>query len=108
MDDRSVDVLDMSRIAELKEEVGEDDFAEVVALFCEEVEEVLSELDTTPQETIAGKIHFLKGSVQNIGLAEVAKLCLEEEARLKSDPNARPDAARLRTAYQSSKDQLLG
>ena len=101
-------MLDMQRIAELKAEVGEDDFAEVVALFCEEVEETLSELDGTRQDAIAGKLHFLKGSAQNIGLAEVGAICLEEEMRLKSDPTARPDVARLQAAYAASKDQLLG
>ncbi len=100
-------MLDTARIAELKSEVGEDDFAEVVALFCEEMEEVLAELDQTPQCAVAGKIHFLKGSAQNIGLTVVGALCLEEEARLRDDPNVHPNVPRLREAYEASKSQLI-
>lgn len=101
-------MLDMSRIAELKAEVGEDDFAEVLALFCEEVEEVLTELENATQNAIAAKIHFLKGSAQNIGLERVGALCLEAEASLRMHPNARPDVRRIRDAYAASKTELLG
>ena len=100
-------MLDTIRIAELKAEVGEDDFAEVVALFCEEVEEVLAELHLVAPDKILGSIHFLKGSAQNIGLARVGEICLEEERRLRADPDLRPDVARIREAYAASKIQLL-
>jgi len=68
-------MLDAARITELKQEVGLDDFVEVVGIFCEEVEEVLAELPQTPVTDIADKLHFLKGSALNIGMIGVGELC---------------------------------
>lgn len=101
-------MLDTARITELKAEIGEDDFAEVVALFCEEVEDVLAALDDTPSPALGGQLHFLKGSAQNIGLTAVVELCLAEEARLRADPVSRPDTGALRAAYSAGKSRLLG
>ena len=86
-------MLNVARIAELKEEVGEDDFLEVVGLFCEEVEEVLEELSTTAPTDMPERLHFLKGSALNLGLDQVGQLCAAEETRLKGDPTATPDPA---------------
>lgn len=100
-------MINAARIQELKDEVGEDDLIEVIALFCEEVEEVLDSLETTPQAQMPSQLHFLKGSALNIGLDAVSRLCREEELRLKSDPDATADVAAIRAAYAASKDALL-
>ena len=100
-------MLNHGRIAELKSEVGEDDFAEVITLFCEEVEEMLDDLPSTSQSQMAAKLHFLKGSALNIGLDAVGQMCSTEEARLKNDPNTAPDITAIRSLYIASRDQLL-
>ena len=99
-------MLNAARIAELKEEVGEDDFEEVFGLFCEEVEDVLQELSTNTD--LAEKLHFLKGSAMNLGFDAVGDLCRTEEARLKADPAASIDIAAIQQAYTLSKSCLLG
>ncbi len=101
-------MLNAIRIAELKDEVGEDDFLEVVGLFCEEVEEVLEDLPATAPTDLPEKLHFLKGSALNIGLDQVGQLCASEETRLKADPTATPDIAAIQTAYAAAKTALLG
>lgn len=101
-------MLNLARIDELKSEVGEDDFAEVVGLFCEEVEEVLDELTTIAKDTLPQKLHFLKGSALNIGMDHVGELCRVEELRLLSEPTATPDTDAIRTAYMASKAKLTG
>ena len=101
-------MLNSARIDELKSEVGEDDFIEVVSLFCEEVEEVLSELPGAAASDLPGLLHFLKGSAFNIGLDHVGTLCQAEEARIQKDPGEPPDVSALLSAYQSAKSALLG
>lgn len=101
-------MLNAARIAELKEEVGEDDFAEVITIFCEEMEEVLSELPSTPANIMAEKLHFLKGSALNIGMDMVGELCRTAEEQLKATPDAKADIAAIEAAYQASKAELAG
>lgn len=100
-------MLNAERIAELLAEVGEDDFYEVVGLFCDEVEEVLDQLDAGPRDTLADQLHFLKGSAFNIGLDAVGTLCAAEEKRLKEDPSTKLDILGIRAAYRSAKSKLL-
>ena len=73
-------MIDAVRIDELKLEIGEDDFAEVLEIFIEEIEATLAAMDVTgPPAAIAGELHSLKGSAQNIGFSEFAQICIEAE-----------------------------
>ncbi len=101
-------MLNLTRIAELKAEVGEDDFAEVFDIFCEEVEEVLDALPTIPQAELPGKLHFLKGSALNIGLDAVGERCRLEEKKLSEDPEATPDISEIRRLFSESMADLAG
>ena len=77
-------MIDWQRVADLREEVGEEDFAEVAELFLEEVAEGLGDLtpDGTSEE-VQAQLHALKGSALNLGFSEFAGLCaaLEDQAR---------------------------
>ena len=99
-------MINQTRLNELKEEVGEDDFAEVFEIFREEVEEVLDTLQATPPSQLADRLHFLKGSALNIGFDELGTLCQIEEMRLKNDPASSIDIPRIRARYQASKAAL--
>lgn len=99
-------MVNWDRITELQEEVGEDDLAEVLQLFCEEVEEALSALSTTDAETLKGHLHFLKGSALNIGLDQVSTLCREAEQTLASNPQSNILVEAIRSAYQSARVEL--
>lgn len=77
-------MIDWTRVAELKDEIGEEDFADVVALFLEEVGEVVARLRSTPapdqdRAQLERDMHFLKGSALNLGFAELARLCAAAE-----------------------------
>lgn len=99
-------MVNWDRISELREEVGEDDLSEVLALFCEEVEDVLEQLPVAEQSSLKGHLHFLKGSALNIGLDDLSGLCQEEEKNLASDPTGsiRTDAIQL--AYKAARAEL--
>lgn len=73
-------MIDWSRIADLKSEIGDEDFAEVVDMFLEEVEEVIDKLRTAPVKSeLENDLHFLKSSALNLGFSEFARLCSEGE-----------------------------
>ena len=99
-------MINQARLDELKSEVGEDDFREVVQIFCEEVEEVLSDLETMEELDFASKLHFLKGSALNLGLDQVSAICQQAEAQVKADPAFVPDIGAIRDCYDASKAQL--
>ena len=100
-------MINWDRISELQAEVGEDGIAEVVEIFLEEMDEGLEALilatDTTER---LEKLHFLKGSAQNIGLDTMSTLCARDEAALKADAEIVPDADAIRLALSAAKEEL--
>lgn len=96
-------MLNMRRIEELKSEVGEDDFAEVIELFCEEVEEALEALDTQTGNELGQNLHFLKGSALNIGFDQLGELCRVAEVKFAEGSNQCPDITGIKEAYSASR-----
>jgi HPt (histidine-containing phosphotransfer) domain-containing protein len=72
---KEVSVIDWERVAELREEVGEEDFAEVVDLFLDEVESALDRLKRTAPPALEGELHFVKGSAMTLGFQDLAEIC---------------------------------
>ena len=100
-------MIDHDRIAELREEVGEDDLAEVLHLFCEEVEETLERLAKGVFGDLAEELHFIKGSALNIGMTEVGRLCQKAETALRADAGCKPDIAPIAGAFRIAKVAIL-
>jgi HPt (histidine-containing phosphotransfer) domain-containing protein len=101
-------IVDWDRISELQSEVGEDGIAEVVTLFVQECADALEALTLSSDTgTAAERLHFLKGCAENIGLSELAALCIDEEATLRSGGAASLDPARLRRAFDRARSELL-
>ena len=92
-------MIDWDRVMALRDEVGAEDFAEVVDLFLEEVDEALGRLSAklTPA-ALSAEMHFLKGSALNLGFAEFARLCQQGEKI-----PAKADLAAIRETYTVSK-----
>ena len=78
-------MVNWDRIRELREEIGEEDFAEVVDLFFAEVEMAIERLGrpATPAERETD-LHFLKGSALNLGFDALGGLCEAGESRAAS------------------------
>ena len=101
-------MIDWKRVKDLRDEIGEDDFLEVVAMFLEETDEVVVQLDTAPDvASIEGQLHFLKGSALNVGLAELADLCQVGEKAAALGDAASVDIDQVIATYRSSKTVLL-
>jgi HPt (histidine-containing phosphotransfer) domain-containing protein len=73
-------VIDWDRVADLRAEIGEADFEEVVEMFLCESDEVITRLRRgRPDPTLEAELHFLKGSALNLGFSQLAELCSKGE-----------------------------
>lgn len=101
-------MIDWDRVAALREEVGLEDFDEVVELFLQEVDEEIETLSgIAPQDGLAEKLHFLKGSALSLGFRDFSNLCQHGESDLTADPSAPVDLQALQSSYQSSRSAFL-
>ncbi len=101
-------MVDWARVKELQDEIGEDDFAEVVELFLEETDEVVARLTASPpMSEVEALLHFLKGGAVNLGLAALARICADGERRAARGQPEEVDLAAVADSYVRSKDEFL-
>lgn len=102
-------MIDWDRVAELRQEVGEEEFPTVVELFVDEVEQVTSGLAAISEPArLEEALHFLKGSALNIGFRCFARLCSEGESLAAAGRADKVDVASILMCYAQSKAQFLG
>ncbi len=97
-------MIEWSRVNELREEVGETDFKEVVDLFLEEVSEVLDRL-SGPQGDMAENLHFLKGCALSLGFEALAQLC--EQCERQAASAAPVDVGAIVACFEQSRSKFL-
>jgi HPt (histidine-containing phosphotransfer) domain-containing protein len=97
-------MIDWGRVRELRDEIGAEDFAEVVELFLEEADEVAVKLSAakTPQE-IESALHFLKGSALNLGFQDLAAVCQTGEKAAAAQQIDHIDLRQVVSVYEKSK-----
>lgn len=101
-------MISWSRIDELRDEVGDDDFAEIVDLFLVESDATLAELRGARDAAAAEALmHSLKGSALNLGFDAVADLCREGRATAGMGGDWQATADRLASVYDASRATLL-
>jgi len=101
-------MIDWDRVSELRDEVGADDFDEVVDLFLGEVEGELAELpDPNDAAALENKLHFLKGSALNLGFSAFADLCQAGETNAKTGEVSGINLPEINACYQKSKSEFL-
>lgn len=101
-------MIDWARVQRLRDEVGSEDFREVVALFLEEVDEVAARLRAGPDPgRLEADLHFLKGSALNLGFADFGALCHAGEQRAAAGDAAAVDVAGLVAVYDRSRAAFL-
>lgn len=75
-------MIDWARVNDLRAEVGHDSFDEIVALFLQETDQVVTRLPSiTDPQSMEHDLHFLKGSALNLGFARLAQVCQTGERR---------------------------
>ena len=101
-------MIDWDRVAQLRDEVGPDDFAEVVELFLEEVEEVTGRLAAGAEaEALAEDLHFLKGSALNLGFERLGVMCQEAERLAARGEAGAVSVAPILACYEASRRSFL-
>lgn len=97
-------MIDWGRVHELRDEIGAEDFAEVVQLFLEESDNVTKNMgkDRTPQ-ALESALHFLKGSALNLGFKDLAALCQIDEKAAAAGQCDRIDLVHVVAIYEKSK-----
>ena len=101
-------MIDWAKVNELREEIGDEDFAEVVELFLEEVEEVINRLrEGLPDPQLESCLHFLKGSALNLGFEEFSVLCADGEQAAARGNYGAVDLTSVITCYDESKERFL-
>lgn len=101
-------MIDWQRVRELRDEVGDDAFAEVVDLFLEEVSEVVDRLRTCPDpDRYEEDLHFLKGSALNLGFDDLGRLCQAGESAAADGRAHEVDLAAVLESYDRSRSHFL-
>ncbi|WP_442771646.1 Hpt domain-containing protein [Paenirhodobacter enshiensis] len=98
-------MINWDRIEDLRTDIGEEEMAEVIDLFLDEVEQALSQIGTAPDREAAA--HFLKGAALNLGFSRFAAECLVAEQTCHAHPPARVEIAPLRHGYGVSRQGRL-
>lgn len=97
-------MISWDRVSELREEIGEADFAEVADMFLEEVDEVIERLKASPEpSTLEGELHSLKGSALNLGFSTLSKLCQDGESQAAAGNYTAISLPDIFEAYEGSK-----
>ena len=68
-------MIDWKRMAALRHEVGEDEFAPLVELFLDEIEGAIMTMVPNDPDRMEQRLHFLKGCGLNMGLNAFCRLC---------------------------------
>lgn len=101
-------MIDWARVEELRNEIGTDDFAEVVSLFLEEADEVVARLQNGLDESeVEPALHFLKGSALNLGFRALAQLCQKGEQHANSGNTRDINLGTVAKSYEQSKAAFL-
>ncbi|TNF20143.1 MAG: Hpt domain-containing protein [Rhodobacteraceae bacterium] len=98
-------MIDWTRATELREEIGEEDFAEVVDLFLEEVDAVIRTLSPGMAD-LEAQLHFLKGSALNLGFDDFSALCQAGESAAAAGAGETVDVDRIRAVYAASRAEF--
>lgn len=101
-------MIDWERVKTLQEEVGAEDFDEVIELFFAEVEGVIDGLpESADAKTVAENLHFLKGAALNLGFLELSNHCQENERSARESDAETLSFGEVGAIYRASKSAFV-
>lgn len=101
-------MIDWTRVEQLRDEVGEEAFTEISAMFLAEADAAVSRLaEGMDPATLAEELHGLKGSALNLGFAALARLCATGEAAATEGRPEGADLAAVRRAFAEAKTAFV-
>lgn len=93
-------LIDWTVLTALREDIGEEDFAEVAHVFVAEMEEKLRELRHDPGRAREEDFHYLRGSAANLGFSAMVGACTAAESACAS--GTPPDLDAVVRAFSSA------
>lgn len=100
-------MIDWKRVVDLRNEIGVEDFDEVVPLFLDEVGGIVDALRAGPDLLqLEENLHFLKGSALNLGFAAFSDLCSAGEKAAAQGLADTVDVAAILACFDASKLQF--
>lgn len=101
-------MINWSRVSELREEIGAEDFDDVVDLFLDEVETEIEVLRVgCDPSTLESRLHFLKGSALNLGFHDFSALCQKGETDAAQGALVRFDMSATIAKFEESRTVFL-
>ncbi|RRH78018.1 Hpt domain-containing protein [Falsigemmobacter faecalis] len=101
-------MLNLRQLNDLRADVGDEGFADLIVLFLEETDGVISRMiDKGPEKDPAADYHFLKGAARNLGLDGFSALCHEAEIAAGQGLQLAISPDALDAAWQDSRARLL-
>jgi histidine phosphotransfer protein HptB len=101
-------MINWDRVNELKQDIGVEEFDEVVDLFLDEVESVINPMRKGFQHrNIEGDMHFLKGSALTIGFRRLGQMCSDCEKLAASGSAAQVSIDEILAMFDASKVAFL-
>jgi HPt (histidine-containing phosphotransfer) domain-containing protein len=102
------EMIDWARIRVLQNEIGAEDFGDVVELFLDEVEAEIATLRAGYDPTqLESKFHMLKGSALNLGFRTFAEHCQTGETAASENRHSQIDVSATLSVYDLSKTEFL-
>jgi HPt (histidine-containing phosphotransfer) domain-containing protein len=99
--------IDWSHVADLRDEIGADEFAEVLELFLADSDEMVEALAGQPPSAYEEALHALKGAALNMGLSGLAEICRQGE-RLAAEGRAdEVQIVQVLTGYAAARAALV-
>ena len=101
-------MIDWGKVSELRDEIGAEDFADVVELFLEEVQGTIDRLRVgVAPAALEGDLHFLKGSALNLGFRQFSNLCQKGESAAAEGRQDEIDIDPILASFDASKAEFL-
>ena len=101
-------MIDWERVRTLHDDLGEEGFAAVVALYFEETDAAFGRLAAAATAREAEQaFHFLRSSALNMGFADLAEICARAERRAVAGAPTRDEAVAARAAYDPARTAFL-
>ncbi len=100
-------MINWTRVRALRNDVGADEFEEIVDIFLDEVDDIAANLRTvTDDHGLELHLHALKNAALNLGFIDLSDLCQKAEAQAGSGQAASVDLKSLFTCLDTSLSQF--
>jgi len=103
-------MINWEQVKQLEEDIGAEDFGDVVEMFIMEVDEAVDNLrgvQSMPDADLGPALHFLKGSAANLGFRDFADCCASGEKQADAGAGSAVDLGRVVDLYDQSKQTFL-